>query len=57
MTLSVLSCKKEGNKVDTPVIEQKVSKENSKELKIKSVTRKDYLAEYKYGEFMKFLKE
>lgn len=57
------SCKKEESaEVTTPVQKVAVQTETKENVKIKSITRKDYLADYSYGEYIKgnqinFIKE
>lgn len=48
------SCKKEQSaEMVTPEVKVETKVENNKIFKIKSVTRKDYLAEFKYGKYIK----
>jgi len=52
VSLAMYSCKNDKSSKDVAVTSLPIDIEVKKEVKIKSVTRKDYLAEYKFGEYI-----
>ena len=53
VSLTMYSCKNDKGSKEVATASLPIEAEAKKDFKIKSVTRKDYLAEYKFGEYIK----